>query len=527
MRLRRPWIIGCAAGIVAIPLAGYGYLAWTTRDAPAPAALHPRETSAVATSEGADVTELNGDWSVVDASGFVGYRVREKLGPITAPSDAVGRSSAVTGISTFDHDELRTLVVEVDMTALRSDVDSRDERMRTQGLETDTFPNARFELDTPIRFTDATVGNVVDVDLHGRLTLHGRTRAVGVPVHARWDGGTIQVAGSADIHLHDFDIDISALPGFKIDDAGTFEFELTLAAAGRATTVTPSTILAQPHTPTGEPEDPPCPPSPSPVDLPAALLFTAYTDSGPQIWIAGPGTAPPRAILEEATDGAWSPDGSKIAFVTSPRGPQPPVLEIADANGTVLTTIDQRGAAQPDWSPDGSSVVFTKPRPGSDTTEIWLVSADGSNPHLLAGGADDDGQPRWTADGSHIIFTRHTLASNDDVMIMNADGTSIATLFASNAYEYSGSIQAGHLLHVVDGRIHIAAHTDPPEDAALTDGPNDGDPALAADGSLVAFVHQANIYLIATDRHDRTCFGVGVSVQGGLRWAPATTNPSS
>ncbi|HVE19928.1 MAG TPA: YceI family protein, partial [Ilumatobacteraceae bacterium] len=161
MRLRRSWIIGCAAGIVAIPLAGYGYLAWTTRDAPAPAALHPRDTSAVARSEDADVTELNGQWSVVEASGFVGYRVREKLGPITAPSDAVGRSSAVTGTATFDHDELRTLVVDVDMTALRSDVDSRDEQMRTQGLETDTFPDARFELDTPIRFTDATVGRVV------------------------------------------------------------------------------------------------------------------------------------------------------------------------------------------------------------------------------------------------------------------------------------------------------------------------------------------------------------------------------
>ena len=66
-----------------------------------------------------------------------------------------------------------------------------------------------------------------------------------------------------------------------------------------------------------------------------------------------------------------------------------------------------------------------------------------------------------------------------------------------------------------------------PKTAALTDGPNDGDPALAADGSLVAFVHQANIYLTATDHHDRTCFGVGVSVQGGLRWAPAATNPSS
>src|SRR6185312_16603794 len=92
VRLRRRWVIGCTAVVVAVPVAGYGYLAWTTHDAPAPATLHPRDTTASSGSDGAIVTKLDGDWSIVAESGFVGYRVREKLGPISAPSDAVGRS---------------------------------------------------------------------------------------------------------------------------------------------------------------------------------------------------------------------------------------------------------------------------------------------------------------------------------------------------------------------------------------------------------------------------------------------------
>ncbi|HEY7628274.1 MAG TPA: YceI family protein [Ilumatobacteraceae bacterium] len=521
VRIRRSWIVACSAAVVALPLAGYGYLAWSTRDAPAKATLHPRDTSTPASTPATRVRGLNGEWKVVEASGFVGYRVREKLGPISAPSDAVGRSSAVTGSATFEHNDLRALVVDVDMTALRSDVDSRDGQMRREGLQTDRFPNAHYQLDTPLRFADPVVGKVIDVVLHGSLTLHGVTRPVDVPLQARWDGDTIQVAGSAQIHLSDFDIDISGLAWFKIDETGTFEFELTLSAAGRATPVTPSTILAQPATPTGEPEDPPCPASTSPADLPAALLFTAYTDNGPQIWIAGPGTTAPRPIIDEATDATWSPDGSKIAFGTAPRSDEPPVLAIADITGNVITTIDQPGAGQPDWSPDGTSLLFIRAREGADTTEIWQVGADGSNPHRLAGEGDDVSQPRWTPDGSRIIYTRHSQGTNDDVMIMNADGTSAKALAATNAYEYSGSIQGDNLLYVVDGRIHIAREADPSADALLTDGPNDGDPALSADGSLAAFVHQANIYLTGTDRHERSCLSVGISVAGGLRWAPA------
>jgi polyisoprenoid-binding protein YceI len=524
VRLRRSWIIGCAAAVLAVPAGAYAYLAWTTHDAPPPAALHPRDTSASTSTAAGEITKLNGDWSILEGSGFVGYRVREKLGPISAPSDAVGRSSAVTGTATFDGTELRALVVDVDMRALQSDVGSRDAQMRSEGLQTQNYPSAHFQLADAVRFADATVGRVVDATLHGQLTLHGQTRTVDVPLQARWDGATIQVAGSARIHLSDFDIDVSGLPGFKIDDAGTFEFELTLGRGGAATPVTPSTIAPHPQTPTGEPEDPPCPANTSPVDLPGALVFTAYTDNGPQVWIAGPGTAAPRAVIRGATDPAWSPDGSKIAFATAPRSDAPPLLAIADTSGTVLTPIDQPGAAQPDWSPDGTSLLFVKPQPRNDATEIWIVAADGSNLRRIAGGTDDVSQPRWTPDGSHIVFTRHTSSTNDDVMVMNADGTSMKELAASDAYEYSGSIQGDHLLYVVDGRIHIAS-TDGSNDAVLTDGPNDGDPALAP--NLVAFVHQANIYLSATDRHDRSCFGVGVSVQGGLRWAPATTKPSS
>ena len=48
-----------------------------------------------------------------------------------------------------------------------------------------------------------------------------------VTLDARWDGDTIEVAGSAPIVLADFDIEPPDVPGLaKADDAGSFEILL-------------------------------------------------------------------------------------------------------------------------------------------------------------------------------------------------------------------------------------------------------------------------------------------------------------
>ena len=78
-------------------------------------------------------------WSA-GGDGFVGYRVRERLGSISAPNDVVGRSSAVTGTVTIAGGSITGARVDVDMTGLRTDIEPRDQRMREDGLETIRSP---------------------------------------------------------------------------------------------------------------------------------------------------------------------------------------------------------------------------------------------------------------------------------------------------------------------------------------------------------------------------------------------------
>jgi hypothetical protein len=74
-----------------MPLGAYGFVALSSRDAPEPAALGaPPEAS------GGGPASAEGTWVVADvATNFAGYRVRERLGPVAAPSDAVARTDQV------------------------------------------------------------------------------------------------------------------------------------------------------------------------------------------------------------------------------------------------------------------------------------------------------------------------------------------------------------------------------------------------------------------------------------------------
>ena len=266
-----------AAAAVAVLVAGGGWLFLASRDAPPSARLRP---GAGAGGDG----RPDGRWVVAqDADGFVGYRVRERLGSISAPNDVVGRSPAVGGAVTIAGGAVTGAEVTVDMTRLRTDVEPRDGRMRDEGLETARFPTASFRLRQPVPLGDVSGARVVELRLPGDLTLHGVTRAVEFPVQARWDGATIQVAGGTRIRRADFDLEVPSLAGYRIEDTAVVELELTLVRAGASLAGPVSTLrraTAVPQAGGEEPGRPQAEPCRGGGRLPGGggrLLFTAIT----------------------------------------------------------------------------------------------------------------------------------------------------------------------------------------------------------------------------------------------------------
>ena len=171
-----------------------------------------------------------GTWNVA-ANSVAGYRVREQLANLPAQSDAVGRTSQVTGSLTIESAGSTTTVtagtLTVDTTSITSDKTQRDNRLRSEGLQTDQFPTATFTLTKPVEVPAAALaGTASNVTLTGDLTLHGVTKSVEIPAQAQLLNGTIQVAGSISFPLSDYSITAPNIGGVivSIADTGTLEF---------------------------------------------------------------------------------------------------------------------------------------------------------------------------------------------------------------------------------------------------------------------------------------------------------------
>ena len=224
--------------VVLVGGAGFAALWWFVLrdDAPPRAGLRDRSTETTAAPDGttggpetSGAASFEGTWTVQpDDEVFVGYRVTELFAGETIKHTAVGRTPAVTGQMSLTGTQLDAATFTADLTQLTSDESRRDNRLKDRGIETNTFPEATFSLTEPIEIGSPGIGTPVTVTATGDLTLHGVTRSIEVPIDARWNGDTIDIAGGVPIVLADFEIEPPHVPGFvTVDENGEMEFQLT------------------------------------------------------------------------------------------------------------------------------------------------------------------------------------------------------------------------------------------------------------------------------------------------------------
>ena len=152
-------------------------------------------------------------------------------------TDAVGRTSAVTGSATIEANGVGVRVsaaaFEADLTQLQSDDGRRDNRIRSMGVESDRFPTATFTLTAPVTVgADALTGTTVDVSLSGDLTIHGATKPVTISGQARLYGDRIEIVAGLTFPFLDFGITPPSLGGFvQVQNDATLEILSSLAKA--------------------------------------------------------------------------------------------------------------------------------------------------------------------------------------------------------------------------------------------------------------------------------------------------------
>jgi len=220
------------AGVVIVALAVVVYFAWIKEDdSPAEASLSTNDPASLESAPTVD--SLEGSWVILPGDSFVGYRVGETIAQIGTRSEAVGRSTAVLGSMEIEEGVITAVEVQVDMTKLKSDDDRRDKHLRDKGLETNTFPEGSFILSAPFKVEALpTEGEVISGEAVGKLTLHGVTQEVTIPLEGQFLGKSIEIVGSLTIDMTEYGIDPPSTLGLvSVEDEGTIELQLFFVPA--------------------------------------------------------------------------------------------------------------------------------------------------------------------------------------------------------------------------------------------------------------------------------------------------------
>ena len=234
-RSKVPIIVGAVVVVAAVIAGG---LWWYLRD-DAPAKVNIDTAAESVTSvAGQTQASIDGTWNIDTTTGsfsyttatgtFAGFRVNEDLSGVGSTT-AVGRTNAVTGSMTIADKKITAAKFTVDLTAIKTDREMRDQRVQDT-LDTSQFPDATFTLTQPITLpSNAQSGASITVKATGKLTIHGVTKTVAIPLQAKLKGSTVVVVGSIDLAFSDYGIETPSAPiVLSLDDHATMEFQLLL-----------------------------------------------------------------------------------------------------------------------------------------------------------------------------------------------------------------------------------------------------------------------------------------------------------
>jgi hypothetical protein len=138
----------------------------------------------------------------------------------------------------------------------------------------------------------------------------------------------------------------------------------------------------------------------------------------------------------------WSPDGSRIAFLSLRDGNSEIYLMNADGSDPVNLTNSPANEDNPAWSPDGALLGFDSDRDGH--WEFYTMRPDGSAQTRLTENNNYYGFAAWAPDGVYIAYTAGT-QGDLHIDVMTYLGSRVTTLIKGQGDDFEPQWSAGHV----------------------------------------------------------------------------------
>jgi polyisoprenoid-binding protein YceI len=221
------WAVGSVVVVLLLVVGGpFVYIHFIEGDPPAKLSLADATTPSTTGGANATPAPLAGTWKVGSGS-TAGYRVQEDL--FGQHATAVGRTTVVSGTMTIAGTTVTNASFDVDMTTVTSDRGGRDNQFQGRIMDTAQYPTATFRLTQPINLAPVPKNGVEkQYPATGKLTLHGTTKTVTIPLNTKRTGNVIAAQGILAIHFPDYNIDNPSGGPASVGDDGQMEFVLQL-----------------------------------------------------------------------------------------------------------------------------------------------------------------------------------------------------------------------------------------------------------------------------------------------------------
>ena len=183
----------------------------------------------------------------------------------------------------------------------------------------------------------------------------------------------------------------------------------------------------------------------------------------------------------------WSPDGSKLAYVSFEK--KKPVIYVHSlASGQRQVVANFKGSnSAPAWSPDGRKLAVVLSKDGN--SQIYSVNADGTGVQRLTNSAGIDTEPRYSPDGGSIYFTSDR-GGSPQIYRMSANGGDAQRVTFDGSYNVSPRPSPdGKSLAFIsrrDGRFQLAVMDLASKQVQiLTDSHKDESPSFAPNSRMI------------------------------------------